>query len=443
MPRVPCAISFYFFSSISRNNSGPLPTMRGSQWRRRRRRMVLLLRLACLATVAAESGTGPLAYPFLGRYAMDGPPGSVEMDAPAASSGPAGRQPVTHCQIARHDPNVGWPGYSRPNGSKHTSDAIFMPASRIPGPLLLLRGTRANSSRVRCHLGSAEFPLITSGNATLSVLPPGCPRQDCERSPSPACCTSISGYLDLFVLFEVQFGRRPYFYEQEGSFVVLTDVSLRQQPLRLTATLPGGVLVDANVPGGRRWRIPFSLQQVPTKVTAIVNITLEIGAQHRIVRQRRFARHPPPAQSSGITAFQLDHERGGALRAGGAEFLAQGWFNGGFNHHVDGLGARSYARHLGVSEPGWFIRQSLNLGSIAQHWGSRGLNFVRFQSQVFTDWSSHTPDAVREEQLAAFMLYLDECARAGVFVLLWTPTSTSWPPRETGTRGIIAPCGVS
>jgi hypothetical protein len=27
---------------------------------------------------------------------------------------------------------------------------------------------------------------------------------------------------------------------------------------------------------------------------------------------------------------------GGALRASGAEFLAQGWFNGGYNHQVNG-----------------------------------------------------------------------------------------------------------
>ena len=32
-----------------------------------------------------------------------------------------------------------------------------------------------------------------------------------------------------------------------------------------------------------------------------------------------------------ITAFQLDHERGGALRASGAEFLPQGWFVSGPN----------------------------------------------------------------------------------------------------------------
>jgi hypothetical protein len=66
---------------------------------------------------------------------------------------------------------------------------------------------------------------------------------------------------------------------------------------------------------------------------------------------------------------------GGALRASGAEFLAQGWFNGGYNHQVNGLGAKFYAAHFRSPnlssrrpEPNWFERQSLNLGDIAQHW---------------------------------------------------------------------------
>lgn len=50
-------------------------------------------------------------------------------------------------------------------------------------------------------------------------------------------------YVELFALFEPQFGRRPYFHEAEGSVVVLTDRSLEGRALRLTATLPGGVEV--------------------------------------------------------------------------------------------------------------------------------------------------------------------------------------------------------
>ena len=43
---------------------------------------------------------------------------------------------------------------------------------------------------------------------------------------------------------------------------------------------------------------------------------------------------------------------------------------------------------------------------------------MRFQSQVFTDWSVHNDPETRRQQLAGFKLYLDECAMAGVYVLL-------------------------
>ena len=46
------------------------------------------------------------------------------------------------------------------------------------------------------------------------------------------------------------------------------------------------------------------------------------------------------------------------------------------------------------------------------------MNFVRFQSQVFTDWSVKNDPKVRQQQLTAYKLYLDECAMAGVYVLL-------------------------
>ena len=383
---------------------------------------LVLTRVLVFGLAASDASQGPLNYTWLGRYALDGPAGrTVTMAGPSTA---------THCQIDRHDPNVGWPGYSRPNGTKHTSDAVFMPATALPG------------GRVACHMSDSDFPMVTAGNATLSVLVGGCSQAVCEHVPSPACCTNISAYVELFALFEVQFGRRPYFWEAEGSLVVLTDPSLRgQHQLRLRASLPGGVEIDALLPGGRKWRVPFSMAHIPPQTNEAIDITLQVGGDHVITQRRRFVRHPPPPQDSAITAFQLDHEHGGALRASGASFLSQGWFNGGaqacfplrlplailtnsywrragYNHQVDDLGAKFFAQKLGAAEPNWYARQSLNLGSIAQHWGARGLNFVRFQSQVFTDWSSHTSKEVQQQQLAAFKLYLDECAMAGVYVLL-------------------------
>lgn len=304
------------------------------------RRLELLLLAA--ASLHRPAHAAPLNYTFVGRYALDGPKGSVETHGPPTA---------THCQIDRHDPNVGWPGYSRPNGTKHTSDAIFMPATALP------------AGKVACHLGQSEYSLITSGNATLSVLTQSCNTTACMHVPSPACCTQYPAYVELFAMADMQFGRRPYFYETEGSIIVLTDPSLKGQTLKLSATLPGGLTVSADVQGGVKTRVPFDLARVPEKVNEVVNISLAAG-DHVIYKRRRFARHPPPPQNSTITAFQLDHERGGALRASGAEFLSQGWFNGGYNHQVDGLGAKFFAEHFGVPEPNWYERQTLNLGAI-------------------------------------------------------------------------------
>ena len=198
-----------------------------------------------------------------------------------------------------------------------------MPATALP------------SGKVACHLGQAEYPLITSGNATLSVLTPSCSPVACMHVPSPACCVQYPAYVELYAMADVRFGRRPYFYETEGSIIILTDPSLTGQTLKVSATLPGGLTVSADVPGGIKTRVPFDLTtKVPSHANAIVNISLTTG-DHVIYKPRRFVRHPPPPMNSSVTPFQLDHERGGALRASGLAFLSQGWFNGGYNHRTD------------------------------------------------------------------------------------------------------------
>ena len=183
-----------------------------------------LLALALVAQAPAQH--------FAGRCALDRP-------KPVAVPSPT-QSPALWCTLHRHAPTVGWPGYSRPNGTKHTSDAIFMPASATTG-----------SGQALCHLDRAEYPLITGGNATLAVLTADCPRSGCETIPLARCCASINSTLELFALFEPQFGRRPYFRETEGSVVLATDRSLANVSLRLQAALPGGVQLDAAVPGGR------------------------------------------------------------------------------------------------------------------------------------------------------------------------------------------------
>ena len=72
--------------------------------------------------------------------------------------------------------------------------------------------------------------------------------------------------------------------------------------------------------------------------------------------------------------------------------------------------ARYFAQHFGAAEPSFFERQVLNLGGIAQEWGKRGLNVVRFQGQVYPNAAIGFPADLTK-------LYLDLAASAGVFVI--------------------------
>ena len=113
---------------------------------------------------------------------------------------------------------------------------------------------------------------------------------------------------------------------------------------------------------------------------------------------------PSPASNSTTSVA--------ARRAYGIEFVGQGWFNGGFNHHIVGQGTKAYAQYFKVPEPDYTRRQALNLGGVAAEWGHRGMNFVRFQGQIqprFGKGQGHTLEDVK--------IYLDECAANGVYVL--------------------------
>jgi hypothetical protein len=346
------------------------------------RSLRLLLVLVLLLLLGPCIAVAPLAAY---RVALERPT-AVEVDVPPGSH----LASPPRCVIDRK-PSVGWPGYTRPNGSKKTPDAVGMPATAV------------SATRVRCHFDAAEWPLLTGGNASLTV-----------DSVNGSGKLGLPGgrAVELFALFEPQWGRRPYLREHEGALVLAVDASLGAAQLRVQATLPGGVRIDATVRAGSAVRVPFSLAQVPVAVDEVVAITLvdKVGGWN-ITKSRRFIRHPPPPSDAAFVSWQVDHETGGGLLADGVPFLAQGWFNGGWNHELDGsLGAKYLAQHFGVAEPPYFERTILNLGGIAQEWGKRGVNFVRFQGQVY-------PDARIGFPVELTKLYLDLAAAAGVFVI--------------------------
>lgn len=312
-------------------------------------------------------------------------PVAVDVDVPPGSE----LSTPPRCVIDRK-PSVGWPGYTRPHGSKKTPDGVGMPATAL------------SPTRVRCHLDSAEWPLLTGGNASLTV-----------DSINGTGKLGLPGgrAVELFALFEPQWGRRPYFRERDAALVLAIDDSLDSASLRVQAILPGGDRIDAAVSAGRV-RVPFSLARLPIAIDNIVGITLiHVTDGWNITKSRRLIRHPPPPRNSTFVTWQVDHEVGGGLLADGVPFLAQGWFNGGWNHELDGsLGAKYFAQHFDAQEPSFFERQILNLGGIAQEWGKRGVNFVRFQGQVY-------PNARIGFPVELTKLYLDLAAQAGVFVI--------------------------
>jgi hypothetical protein len=351
--------------------------------------LLALLLLQQPAAVAIITTTNTAAAT---RAALE-QPGDVDVVVPTSArlSNPL------RCLLDRK-PCVGWPGYTRPNGTKKTSDGVGMPATLLPpdGP---------DWRAVRCHLSRAEWPLLTGGNASLTV--------DSINGSGSRGGVPGGRAVELFAIFEPQWGRRPYLREKKGSLVLEVDRSLAVPGLALqvSASLPGDVTIKGAVPAGRRVRIPFSLAEVPSKVDEVITIQLQLPDGTNITKTRRFIRHPPPSSNASLVTWQVDHERGGGLLADGIPFLAQGWFNGGWNHELDSsLGARYFAQHYGVSEPSFFERMILNLGSLAQEWGKRGINFVRFQSQVFPNTAFGFP-------VELTTLYLDLAAAAGVFVI--------------------------
>jgi hypothetical protein len=269
---------------------------------------LLLAAVSAAASPAAQAPAWPSAQAALAspaalpatRLALE-QPGDVDVAIPAHAqlSSPA------RCLLDRK-PSVGWPGYTRPNSSKRTTDGVGCPATLV------------NPTTVRCHLANAEWPLLTGGNASLTV----------DGINGTAKGASLPGgrAVELFALFEPQWGRRPYLREAEGALVLALDASLAQAgALHVTATLPGGAKIDASVSAGCTVRVPFTLAGVPVAVDELVQITLTAADSKRfppITKGRRFIRHPPPPANATFVSWQVDHERGGGLLADGVSTQA-------------------------------------------------------------------------------------------------------------------------
>ena len=116
----------------------------------------------------------------------------------------------------------------------------------LMGGLLILPATvNATTGSASCELP----PLSSAGNTSVCVVfgtadPWG---------PAPAAgwnnaCNGTwaqPAYFERFALFSPQFGRRPYFHEQEGTVVLLTDWSLRGEVVELAGVVNGTAPIAA------------------------------------------------------------------------------------------------------------------------------------------------------------------------------------------------------
>ncbi len=239
--------------------------------------------------------------------------------------------------------------------------------------LLVLPASTIDGSRINCTVPS----FGSAGNTSLCVafgqVDPWGP------APPPNVCNNTNhtqpAYFERFALFSPQFGRRPYFHEDNGTLVVMTDRSLRGTSLTLSATINNSVQIRAAINGGDNVSIPFSLAGLPSHVQEDVVISIsgmpglpeDVCATHT----RRFLRAPPPAAGSGVIAWQVDHTTKG-LRVDGVPFVARGWFGSGGLHESAGLPPRLVNPALSLEE-----LQVLSTASVTTEWSRQGHTFVK------------------------------------------------------------------
>lgn len=144
--------------------------------------------------------------------------------------------------------------------------------------------------------------VATPGNTTLCV---SYTNSTCLPGFAPAA-------FEHFVAAIVEFGRRPYFEEEEGCILATIDKSLGKDPVHLVANIAGLPIGGSLVPGETD-RILFPLASLPTSLDLDVNITITISFGDNsdnpitsITHTRRFIRKPPQPAGSAATAWQVE-----------------------------------------------------------------------------------------------------------------------------------------
>lgn len=263
--------------------------------------------------------------------------------------------------------------------------------------------------------------------------------------------------------FDYQVGRRPYIWEQEGSIIyrIRPDV-LRSlygaAGMRVVATLgnrhssashhhdddakeaasPVQLFSVTRPVSEAAGTIGFSLTTLPTSVDADVEVQVTLLAADGSSitggtfagTKRRFLRTPPPppplqtattknhyGNKRTPTVFQVDHHTGGMLLDGWLPFTALGWFNSPFEYSHESAGDMSL---IAADVPTWVARG----GSQAVEWAKRGHTLIRVGSD-------HAANA------SLVRAILDECEKAGIYVMFSPPASTFATDNTTEARAAL------
>ena len=265
-----------------------------------------------------------------------------------------------------------------------------------------------------------------------------------------------SVFFEHYVAADVEFGRRPYFDETQGSVIITVDPALGTTPLAATITIPSGsvaapfVAKGSVLPGRSGTIISFDFHaSLPLALDVDATISVVIPSlKQTITHTRRFIRAPSPTSTNAVASgaqsiWQLDHERAGLL-VDGRSFFGAGWFGAGFGHVSVGLPPSYYddpAYVAGTNSSHDSYLQALGEASMMAEWGKQGITMVRIGApydagnyDTSTGWSpQNEADALRN-----FRLICDAAASAGIYLIVNMPIQT-WGNAMSGIPVKIAP----
>ena len=155
---------------------------------------------------------------------------------------------------------LGMPTRQPINSSHNDASKGWVVRKNLMSGLLIIPAKVKSTGAVECELPTFGSAGNTSVCVVLGPVDPWA-----EAPPAHVCnvgagnTTYAPAYFSRFALFSPQFSRRPFIREANGSVLLLTDSSLRNQALHFSASIGDGatkVEIAAPVTGGAGGYLP-------------------------------------------------------------------------------------------------------------------------------------------------------------------------------------------